>query len=73
MIVCEMFFKEFYSWGGNDYLHAWATQVDCMASDGWTVLDCRRQSQHPGFWTVVLARPAQEFRRQKAGPNLPED
>jgi hypothetical protein len=56
MIVCEYFFKEFYSRGSNDYLSAWAAQVDCMAGKGWQVLDCRRKPQ-PGFWTVIFERP----------------
>jgi hypothetical protein len=56
MIVCEVFLKEFYSRGSDDYLNHWATEVDWMAAEGWRVIDCCRQSEHPGFWTVVFGR-----------------
>jgi len=32
MIICEYFFKEFYSRGSDEYLNAWAAEVDRM---GW--------------------------------------
>lgn len=73
MIAYEYFFKEFYSRGRGDYLNAWATQVDWMAAKGWKVLDCRRQSRQPGFWTVVLERPEREFCRGEMGEAHPED
>jgi len=56
MITCELFFKEFHSRGNDDYLDAWATEVDWMAAQGWRVVECCRRSAHPGFWTVVLGR-----------------
>jgi hypothetical protein len=56
MIVCDVFFKEFYARGSDDYINAWATEVDWMAAEGWTVIESCRQSEHPGFWTVVFGR-----------------
>jgi hypothetical protein len=70
-VVCEYFFKEFHPRGGEDYLHEWAVQVDRMLAEGWTVLECCRQRDRPGFWTTVLERPAQEFCRQEAGQDFP--
>lgn len=61
MIACEYFFKEFYSRGSDEYLNHWAAQVDRMSSEGWQVLDSTRRAGHPGFWTVVLVRPAHLF------------
>jgi hypothetical protein len=72
VIVCEYFFKKFYSRGSDEYLHAWATEVDRMADEGWKVLDCCRQWQSPGFWTVVLVRPAHEFRSLEVEQDLQE-
>lgn len=60
MTICEYFFKGFYSRGTDDYLQAWVAEIDLMADQGWKVLDCRRQL-FPGFWTVILGRPACEF------------
>ena len=56
MIVCDVFLKEFYARGSTDYLSHWAKEVDWMAAEGWKVIDCCRQSEHPGFWTVVFGR-----------------
>lgn len=64
IIVCEYFYKEFNARGGNDYLHAWAAEVDLLAECGWAVLDCVRQERRPGFWTTVLCRPTSEFQGQ---------
>jgi hypothetical protein len=61
MVLCEFFFKEFHSRGSDDYVYVWSSEVDKMAAQGWTVIECCRQSEHPGFWTVVLGRPAQQF------------
>jgi len=72
MIVCELFFKQFYTRGSGDYLDGWATQVDCMEAEGWKVLDCCRQSQHPGFWTVILGRPEKGFECPSPQKNVPE-
>ena len=63
MIVCEYCFKEFYTRGSEDYLNSWVAQVDRMANEGWEVLDSTRREGRPGLWTVVLARPAAEFRK----------
>jgi len=35
MIVCDVFFKEFYAHGSDDYLCHWAAEVDWMAAEGW--------------------------------------
>jgi hypothetical protein len=56
MIDCEVFFKEFYSRGSDEYLTHWAKEVDWMATEGWTVVKYCRQPEHPGFWTVVFGR-----------------
>jgi hypothetical protein len=61
MIVCEYLFKVFNSRGSDDYLLAWTIQVDCMAAEGWTVLECYRDPGQPGFWTTVLWRSAERF------------
>lgn len=63
MIVCEYCFKEFYTRGSEDYLNTWVAQVDRLAREGWEVLDSTRREGQPGLWTVVLARPAAEFRK----------
>lgn len=73
MIVCEYFFKEFYSRGSDEYLNAWAAEVDRLGSDGWKVLDSTRRPERPGFWTVVLVRPAQEFCDRQLGSDRLED
>jgi hypothetical protein len=67
VIVCEYFFKEFYSQGSDEYLYAWAREVDVLADEGWKVLDSVRQPRHPGYWTTVLGRPVQEFQRERVG------
>ena len=72
MIVCEYFFKEFHSRGSDEYLRAWAAQVDRMAAEGWRVLDCSRKPQQ-GFWTVILGRPNEEFTHYKIGRHVAED
>lgn len=61
IVVCEYFYKEFNARGDDDYLHAWAAEVDWLAEYGWAVLDCVRHPERPGFWTTVLCRPAGEF------------
>jgi len=66
MIVCEYVFKEFYSRGSDQYLNAWAAQVDRLGREGWEVLDSIRCQGRPGVWTVVLARPAEAHRKRKA-------
>lgn len=63
MIVCEYFYKPFDARGSNEYLNAWATEVDLLAAEGWQVLDSKRRQAPEGWWTVVLARPAREFGR----------
>jgi hypothetical protein len=57
MIVCEYFFKGFYSRGSEEYLNAWAAEIDRMCWEGWEVLDSTRRLEDSGFWTVVLVRP----------------
>jgi hypothetical protein len=59
MIECEVFVKEFYSRGSDEYLHHWAKEVDWMAAEGWRVVECCRQ-QEPGFWSVVFGRVRRE-------------
>ena len=56
MIVCDVFFKEFYAHGSDDYLCHWAAEADWMAAEGWRVIECCRKSEHPGVWTVVFGR-----------------
>jgi hypothetical protein len=56
MIACELFFKEFYSHGSDDYLLRWAKEVDWMAAEGWKVIECCREPEHSGFWTVIFGR-----------------
>lgn len=73
MVVCEFFFKPFHSRGSNDYLNAWAADVDCMAAEGWAVVECCRLSGHPGFWTVVLGRPAQQVCSLESKPESQDD
>jgi len=73
MIVCEYFYKEFHSGGSNEYLKEWASDVDEMAAHGWRVLDCVRQRQSPGFWTVVLVRFADSVAAEKARADQPEE
>jgi hypothetical protein len=70
MIVCEYFFKPFYTRGSEEYLQAWALEVDLLADKGWKVLDCCRQTQGRGFWTVILARPAHQFRHESVEGRL---
>lgn len=59
MIACELFFKEFYSHGSDDYLLRWAKEVDWMAAEGWKVIECCREPEHSGFWTVIFGPPKQ--------------
>jgi hypothetical protein len=73
MIVYECFFKDFYSRGSNDYLIQWAAQVDLMTAEGWNVLDCCRDQEHPGFWTTILERPGREGCRQSDAMDSPVD
>ncbi len=73
MIVCEYFFKAFYTRGSEEYLHAWAMEVDLLAEEGWKVLDCRRQTHGRGFWTVIFARPAHQFRRESVDGRFAEE
>ena len=47
IITWEYFYKPFNARGDNDYLHAWALEVDDMAAHGWNVLDCVRQTRQP--------------------------
>jgi len=46
---CEMFLKEFYTRGSDEYLNHWAKEVDWMAAEGWTVVECCCQPERPGF------------------------
>lgn len=73
MIVCEYFFKAFYTRGSEEYLNTWAMEVDLLSKEGWKVLDCCRQTQSCGFWTVILARPAHLFHRESVEGRFPED
>jgi hypothetical protein len=72
MIVCEYLFMEFYSHGDDDYLCAWATQVDEMGEQGWEVFDCVRKPDTYGLWTVLLCRPGEE-KRSEMNQGLTED
>ena len=67
MIVCEYFFKEFHSKGSDEYLDAWAEELDRLSDQGWRVLDSVRQPRRPGYWILVLGRPEHEFRREEIG------
>ncbi len=73
MVVCEYFFKEFYSRGSEEYLNSWVAQVDRMGREGWEVLDSTRCPLHPGSWTVVLTRPARGVRHPEAHQTPSED
>lgn len=73
MIVCEYFFKEFYSRGSDEYVNAWVAEVDRLGWEGWKVLDSTRRPKQPGFWTVVLVRPAQEFCDRELRSDRSED
>jgi hypothetical protein len=55
-VECEVSFKEFYARGSDDYLTRWVKEVDCMAAEGWQVIECCRQPDSWGFWTVVFGR-----------------
>ena len=66
MIDCEVFLKEFYARGSDEYLIHWAKEVDWMAAEGWKVVSCCRQPEHPGFWTVIFGRTRS---RNSAAPN----
>jgi hypothetical protein len=57
MIVCEYWYRDFNSRGSDDYVRTWAAQVDRMAAEGWSVLECYPDRKHPGSWTTVLIRP----------------
>lgn len=58
---CEMFLKEFHARGSDEYLNHWAKEVDWMAAEGWTVVECCRQLERPGFWTVVFGRVRRRY------------
>jgi hypothetical protein len=73
MISCEYLFKEFNSQGSDEYLQAWAAQVDRMAEQGWEVFECVRRPQRFGLWTVLLCRPGQTLCRREKGPDLSGD
>jgi hypothetical protein len=60
MISCEYIFKEFNSRGSDEYLHAWAVQVDQMAEQGWEIFECVRRPEGFGLWTVLLSRPGEK-------------
>jgi hypothetical protein len=47
MIVCEYFFKEFNARGSDEYLSAWAADVDRMADEGWEVVEHTQR-----LWTI---------------------
>jgi hypothetical protein len=55
-ISCEVFVKEFYARGNDEYLTHWANEVDWMAAEGWQVVECCRDPESAGFWTVVFGR-----------------
>jgi hypothetical protein len=65
MISYEYLFKEFNSWGSDEYLHAWAVQVDEMAEQGWEVFECVRRPQRFGLWTVLLCRSGEKLCRRE--------
>jgi hypothetical protein len=73
MIVCEYLFKAFYTRGSEEYLDTWAMEVDLLAEEGWKVLDCCRQAQGRGFWTLILARPAHLFGRESVEGRFAEE
>jgi hypothetical protein len=73
MITCEYIFKEFNSRGGDDYLEAWASQVDQLGDAGWEVFECIRRPERAGSWTVLLCRPGQNGSRRKMKEGLSED
>lgn len=53
---CEYFFMGFYTRGSDEYINAWAADVDRMAAQGWDVLDSVRNQGRPFHWTVCLYR-----------------
>ena len=73
MIVCEYFFMGFYSRGSQEYLNAWASEIDRMCWDGWEVLDSTRRLEAPGFWPVVLVRPPRKSCHRKTQSDRLED
>lgn len=63
MVTCDMFLKEFHSRGNDEYLSHWEKEVDWMTAEGWKVIECCRQPEHPGFWIVVFGRATRRFAR----------
>jgi hypothetical protein len=47
MIVREYFFKEFNARGNDEYLSAWAADVDRMGDEGWEVVEHTQR-----LWTM---------------------
>jgi molybdopterin-binding protein len=58
-IFCEYVFKSFHSRGSDDYINAWAADIDRMTDEGWKVLGSER-SQTAFQWTVCLYREGAE-------------
>jgi molybdopterin-binding protein len=56
---CEYLFKGFYTKGSNEYIHAWAADIDRLAEAGWEVLGSVRCPGIPFEWTVCLYRDTQ--------------
>jgi hypothetical protein len=73
MIVCEYLFMDFHSRGNDEYLCAWAIDVDQMGHQGWEVLECTRMPRRFGVWTVVLFRPSGNGPRNKLRHDGSED
>jgi hypothetical protein len=48
-------------------------EVDLLAEEGWKVLDCCRQAEGRGFWTLILARPVHLFRRESVEGRFAEE
>jgi hypothetical protein len=71
MIVCEYFFKEFKARASDEYLSAWAADVDRMADEGWEVVE--HIPREYGQWTVLLSSAGQKHRCQETQKDLSKD
>jgi molybdopterin-binding protein len=56
---CEYFFLGFHTRGSDEYINAWAADVDRMAAQGWDVIGSVRDQGKPFHWTVCLYRDTQ--------------